>query len=268
LKCALVLIQSGNRTGTGFFVSSDGVVITAFHVLGDKIIESLPSGQFKITLMSPLNVTIKTDTESFPIPLSSALNSNADEWGADLAELKTGKQTSCWLKKGNDASSKPGEHVITMGFPGLAFGSLSLYSGIISARLKSDFISGFTTQGQPIKSTNDFIRVQMPISTGISGAPVVNDRNEAIAVVTNAGGWTQDLEVLTQLERMKEQTAQQQSQPNQQPQQHILDLASALAQLADLIHDYASPGYGDAVPLSYLKRTEPPPNPKPASPDH
>jgi hypothetical protein len=268
LRCALVLIQSGNRTGTGFFISADGIVVTASHVVGDRVIESLPSGQFKITLVSPPIVSIKTSTETFSTQMPTTLENNADQWSADLAVLRTGKHATCWLRTADAASSRSGEHVITMGFPGLAFGSLSIYTGIISAKLKSDFVLGFTTQGQPLKSMIDFVRVQMPISTGLSGAPVLNDKNEAIAVVTNAGGWTQDLELLTQLERMKEQAAAQQHPQQNQPQQRILDLASALGQLAGLIHDYASPGYGDAVPLSYLKKTESPPNQQPSSPAH
>src|SRR5467141_3050483 len=36
LKCALVLIEAGPRLGTGFYVSADGDVVTASHVLGDR----------------------------------------------------------------------------------------------------------------------------------------------------------------------------------------------------------------------------------------
>ena len=33
LKCALVIIQSGGRLGTGFYVNGSGDVVTASHVL-------------------------------------------------------------------------------------------------------------------------------------------------------------------------------------------------------------------------------------------
>lgn len=36
LKCSLVLIESGPRLGTGFYISADGDVATASHVLGDR----------------------------------------------------------------------------------------------------------------------------------------------------------------------------------------------------------------------------------------
>jgi hypothetical protein len=101
----LVLIQSGNRTGTGFFVSADGVVITAFHVLGDRLIESLPNNQFKITLMSPSTVSIKTDIDSFSIPLSASLNSNADEWGG-RCRLRDECLNANWFTSLHDARRK------------------------------------------------------------------------------------------------------------------------------------------------------------------
>ena len=187
---------------------------------------------------------------------------NADDWIYDLALLKSGKTAPCWLETGNDKLVTTGQHVLTMGFPGLAFGSLSLYTGIVSAtHLRSDLVMGFTIQNEMLKPSNDFIRVQMPISTGISGAPIIDDENRVVAVVTQAGAWGPDLETLTQLRESILRSGA--NQPG-----NILNLASATGHLAELFRDFASPGYGDAVPLSYLAPKAKQPSPQSASPAH
>jgi hypothetical protein len=246
LSCGLVVIQSGLKLGTGFYVSPDGDVVTALHVIGDRTADPTTTpGAWNIQLRHPNSITIKNHKETFDVNLEGNLQADGDTWAADVTVLKTGKPTDCWFKIGDDKLAKTGEHVIGMGFPGLAFGSLSLYTGIISAKLKSSLIAGRTSSGQSLQQTNEFIRVQMPISTGISGAPVINDRDEVIAVVTQAGASFPDLDSLIEKQRMKDQAGltDQSTEP---------DPLSAIAHLGEVFRDFASPGYGDSVPLSYL----------------
>ena len=139
----------------------------------------------------------------------------------------------------------------TLGFPGLAFGSLTIYSGIVSARLKSDLPIGFSMQGAPVKPQNDFLRVQMPLSPGLSGAAVLDDDNRVIAVVSSAGASTAILNSLIQ-------TASIQESFFRPGQQNNVDWPLAVGELARTLRDYASPGYGDSVPVSYLKKTQTP----------
>jgi hypothetical protein len=73
---------------------------------------------------------------------------------------------------------------------------------------------------------------------------VINDRNEAIAVVTQAGASTPDLDALIQSQRTKDLAA---GGSSKEPEP-----LSAVAHLAEIFRDFASPGYGDSVPLSYL----------------
>lgn len=255
LKCALVVVDSGIEQGSGFFISAEGDIVTAFHVLG--FADYVPNGQqITVTLHSQPTIRIKTTTE-FSVPIAN-LENNATAWTADLAVIKTGYQAPCWLKLGDDKSVKVGQHVIAFGFPGLGFGSLSMYSGIIVARLKNDLPIGMSAQG-PLKHANDFLRVQMPISTGISGGPLINDDNEVIGIITAAGAWGVDLEELTQAwKRMTLGIPQ----PGISP-----DLVET-AHLAEIVHDYASPGYGDAVPVGYLKRTTQESDQQSSSPAH
>ena len=261
IKCALVLIQAANRLGTGFYVSEDGDIVTASHVVGERIFNQQPDGKVRISLTNvPYIFILKDSKEAFAVPLAK-VDGNADNWAFDLAVFHTGRHTNCWLASGDDKAARPGEHVITLGFPGLTASSLTLYTGIMSARLREDVPIGTTLQGQPIAPSNDYLRVQMPISPGISGAPIVDDENRVIGVVTTAGVWRPDLEQLTEFQRMRD------SQPNQTPPGTI-DLAAAIAHLASILHDFASPGYGDAVPMSYLVRKTLPATPIPSKSAH
>lgn len=235
VKCALVLVDSGMMVGSGFFISADGDVLTAFHVLG-KPEFILEGQQMRVNLISASAIRIKTATSEFSVPISN-LENNAESWTADLAVLRTQKPTNCWLKFGDDHAVGPGQHMIALGFPGLGFGSLSLYSGIVVARLKNDLPIA-VMHGVTFKHTNDFLRVQMPISTGISGGPLLDDENHAVGVVTQAGAWGADLEALTL--KWKGMSAGI-------PQPDISPDLAATAHLAEIVHDYASPGYGDAV---------------------
>jgi hypothetical protein len=106
----------------------------------------------------------------------------------------------------------------------------------------------------------------MPISAGLSGAPVIDDENRAVAIVTNAGGWTQDLDHLLLAFHSGAFEAPQPPPNPQQPPNSItfsLNSMALTAELAGLFHDFASPGYGDAVPLRYLKK--PPQHNQPSS---
>jgi Trypsin-like peptidase domain len=248
LGCALVLINAGDRTGTGFYVSSDGDVATAAHVVGDKVVAEMPGGQFLVDIISPAKISVKSNDGNPPIVYSTntILQNNPDAFAADVALLRTGKKVSCWLSTADDGDIRTGQHVLALGFPGLAFGSLSMYSGVVSSRLRAALPTGKTLQGHPVTSNVQLVRLQMPISPGLSGAPVVDDQNRAIAVITSAGVWSQDLDFLLQWERLRE--SRQLPMPN-----GILDFPTLLGELAEMFHDYGSPGYGDAVPMRYLE---------------
>lgn len=124
LSCSLVLIQAGNSIGTGFYVSADGDIITASHVLGERTFAT-EGAQYRITIAIPPTITLRNSQGQFDIDSMSTVENNADDWASDLAVLRTHKPAPCWLIKGDDKKAAPGQHVLAMGFPGLAFGSLS-----------------------------------------------------------------------------------------------------------------------------------------------
>jgi S1-C subfamily serine protease len=188
LKCALVLIDTGVRLGTGFYISSDGDVATASHVVGDRTFSANPDRTIRVNIAIP-NIFWMTNSKGERIQLAATMvENNPDAWVADVARIKTGTKTGCWLQEVDDRLSKPGEHLIAVGFPGLSFKALTLYTGIMSARLTTNLPTVILNTGEAVPPSNEFIRVQMPISAGLSGAPIVDDENRAIAIVTNAGG--------------------------------------------------------------------------------
>ena len=122
LKCALVLIKTATEFGTGFFISRDGDIATASHVLGNRTFESRDNGTIQADLEMPESFTVVDgQNKSTEVP-STMVEKNGDAWGADVAVLKSGIQTSCWLASTPDSNIRQGEHLITMGFPGLAWG--------------------------------------------------------------------------------------------------------------------------------------------------
>ena len=268
LKCALVLIEAGTTLGTGFYISSDGDVATASHVLGNRSFSRNPNATISVTITMP-TVLFLTNSNGERMGVSATtVEQNPDAWLADVARIKTERKTACWLREVDDRQSFPGEHLITMGFPGLSFKALTLYTGIMSARLTTSLPTVILTTGEAVQAPNDFIRIQMPISAGLSGAPVIDDKNRVIAIVTSAGGWTRDLDNLMLAFHGGAFQAPP-PPPNPQPNTvtFTLNPMALTAELAGLFHDYASPGYGDAVALRYLRKP-PQQNQPSASRDH
>lgn len=244
----------GTPYGTGFYVSADGDVVTASHVLGDRI-WTHKDGGVTVDLPIPDQLTIITSSGERYTVAGTTIEENRESWGADIGRIKTGKRTNCWLAIGDDTKVKTGDAVATLGFPALAFGSASFYVGIVSStNMKTNLpIGRFRDGGGDVIPQNELFRVQMPISGGLSGAPVIDNENKAIAVVSSAGLWSDPLDHLIDL-LDKGQLGPPLYQPPAVPQKDTLNLGWAVGVLTKSFHQYSSPGYGDSVPLSYLKK--------------
>jgi len=270
IKCALVLIEAGQKLGTGFYISPDGDIATASHVVADRTFDRTPDGRISVNMIVPTVMWLTNSKgERIQIPATS-IEKNPDAWIADVARIRTGTNTACWLQESDDRKSHPGQTLISMGFPGLSFKALTLYVGIMSAHLTTNLPTVVLTTGEAVTTTTEFIRVQMPISTGLSGAPIIDEENRAVAVVTSAGGWTHDLDnLMMAFHGGAFQTPPPIPNPQQPPNTvtFTLNPMAVTAELAALFHDYASPGYGDAVPLRYLRKPQQQ-NPPSALRDH
>jgi S1-C subfamily serine protease len=272
IKCALVLVGRAGGSGTGVFISPNGDVATASHVLGDRTFKTASDGSFEAGITMPDTFTITDCHGNVTTVSNSKVEVNGDAWGADLAVIQSGINTPRdWMKLSTDSNVEPGAPLITMGFPGLAWGSLSIYAGIASTddKVKLDAIAGVTSDtNQGVKATNEFVQLQMPISPGLSGSPVIDEDNRVVAIVTQAGSSTQMVDFLIQLNHAKVFGVPTITSPAPGQQQITnLNAFSILAEFAEHLKNFASPGYGDAVPIRYLKRGSQP-HQQPASQSH
>ncbi len=135
--------------GSGFFISSDGYLVTNNHVVENAervTLRTLDNQEFTAKV-------IGTDPET------------------DLALLKADKKNLSFVKLGNSDQCRPGEWVLALGNP-LGF-EHTVTAGIISAK-------GRQLLGGP--RYQNFIQTDAAINPGNSGGPLVNMQGEVIGI--------------------------------------------------------------------------------------
>lgn len=150
--------RDGNQQGlgTGFVISSDGLIATNLHVIGEA---------------RPIEVQF-ADGRTFPV---SAIH--ATEKSMDLAVLKIEASDLPVLELGDSDTLKQGEQVIAIGNPlGLRH---SVVSGIVSEKRELD--------GKPM------IQVAIPIERGNSGGPLLDMQGRVHGIVTLKSQVTRNL---------------------------------------------------------------------------
>lgn len=138
--------------GTGFSISKDGLIITAYHIIEDaKIINvHLKKGSFvsaKVLHSDPVN---------------------------DLAVLKVETSTPNFLQLAQMRSVKTGDRVFTMGFP---------VSSVLGQELK--YTEGVVSSLSGIGDASSFLQITVPIQPGNSGGPLVNEKGEVVGIITS-----------------------------------------------------------------------------------
>lgn len=139
-------------TGTGFAISTDGFIVSAYHIIEDATIAS---------------VHLSQDSSVFAkVVRSDPMN--------DLAVLKIEKPTPNFLQVAPMRSAKTGDRVFTMGFPvSSLLGQEPKYTeGVISA------LSG-------VHGAASLLQITVPIQPGNSGGPLVNERGEVVGIITS-----------------------------------------------------------------------------------
>lgn len=148
----LLVVSDSNgqeiATGTGFFISADGKLITNNHV-----IENAHS------------IIAKTENDAMYY-VQGVLASSTEN---DTALLQVKAKEVPFLKLGESTKSQIGERVAVIGSPLGLEGTLS--EGIISAKRE---LSGRT----------EWLQISAAISPGSSGSPVLNTNGEVIGVAT------------------------------------------------------------------------------------
>jgi len=138
-------------SGTGFFVSTDGLLLTANHMVDEaKVI--------KVTLSDGSIAEAKVE---------------AADPANDLALLSIGKKSPAHLSLAAPRSAKLGQKVFTIGFPATAIlGQDPQYTdGAISS------LSG-------VKGAAPLLQISVPIQPGNSGGPLVNENGEVVGIIT------------------------------------------------------------------------------------
>jgi S1-C subfamily serine protease len=263
LSCAVVRIETSEGMGTGFFTDAEGTLATAAHVVFTREVrQSGAQARLSVELISELTLEY-VDGRKQAVKLQPLGQHDADLAVFDLALLKTGLKSPCFIPIGHAGAGRIGDHVIAIGFPGSSSTGV-LYEGFIS----SLHIAAPTTIGlikgtdKVYQVTKDLMRVQMPITRGASGSPVISEADEAIGVVSEIPIiWTQELARLVQGYATK----------GSGTGVFIggFDTTKLLAQLAWVVSEFEAPGAGLAVPLSYLDAppySNPPPANAPAKP--
>ena len=141
--------------GTGFFITSDGYLLTNNHLAEDSIKNTVTTLQGKDYDAKVIGLDPKTD----------------------LALLKIEAKDVPFAILGDSAGVKVGEWVLAIGNPlGLEH---TVTAGIVSAKGRQ------LGTGTDVPTYQDFIQTDAAINRGNSGGPLVNMRGEVIGINSN-----------------------------------------------------------------------------------
>jgi uncharacterized protein len=135
-------------TGTGFFVTDDGCLLTSYHLV-----------------QNAARIAIRTKAGTFPAKLLKADKAN------DVALLKADGKFPA-LPVGSSSGVKPGDLVFTVGFPNIQVHGFDV-------KLTRGGISGLAgTQDDPRE-----FQISVPVRPGNSGGPLVNGSGNVVGLV-------------------------------------------------------------------------------------
>lgn len=245
LVCAIALIQTERGTGTGFFVDGDGDMVTAAHVVSTKNFRIIQN-QVLFDVAVDQHISITPHGEGPSVLEPSAVEVDKTESSRDLVLIHTNLKPPCWIPLGNPSDTMTGDHLLSIGFPGIDNGNPILYEGFLSGRFQHPPIAVAEVNGQAILPHYEVMKVQMPITPGASGSPVIDDSGHAIAVISESPLiWTRDLEDITRAAANGSGITLS-----------GFDVVKILGQLAIVVREFESPGSAYAVPVSGLKPTQ------------
>jgi len=144
--------QKTTATGTGFIVSSDGIIVTAYHLVKDKT-----------------EIRVKAEGEDWlPATLEKHSFSN------DVAVLRTDKATPNYLLLGDFSTVQQGEKVFTLGYPVV---------GVLGDEPK--YTEGTISSLSGIMGEDSLIQISVPVQPGNSGGPLVTASGDIVGMITS-----------------------------------------------------------------------------------
>jgi regulator of sirC expression with transglutaminase-like and TPR domain len=139
--------RAGNGLGSGFVISSDGLIVTNYHVIGDGRavrVQLVDGRQFEVSAI------------------------HASDRALDLAVLRIDAKDLTPLELGDSDGLKQGQSVVALGSPlGLRF---SVVAGVVSGVRE--------VEGRPM------IQMAIPIEPGNSGGPLLDMQGRVQGVMT------------------------------------------------------------------------------------
>jgi S1-C subfamily serine protease len=247
LSCAVVLISSDLGAGTGFFIGPDGYIATAAHVVMSTKF-SLQGTVVNVEMTPQPNLKISVGGQVKPIALELTAK-DAEMAASDVIVFHSNLKPACYLKMGDAKSLRIGAHLIAIGYPGFEMPAAALYEGFLSSRHPHLPIPVGSVGLQTVTTTHEVLRVQMPITPGTSGSPIISDDDKVVGIVSEEPVlWTKQLADFLSLANTGVDWGMKLEFANGA----TVDPTNLLAQLALIIHEFESPGAGLAVPSYYL----------------
>ena len=157
--------QSGGA-GTGFVISSDGVIVTNNHVIEGA------DGRIEVSFADGTSKTAKV------------LGHSAEN---DLAVLKIDASNLPVAKLGSSDSMQVGDEVVAIGNALALDGGLSVTRGIISAKGRT------VPESETGAVLYDMLQTDAAINPGNSGGPLVNSNGEVVGINTALAGGSQNV---------------------------------------------------------------------------
>jgi serine protease Do len=156
--------QNPIQTGTGFFISSDGLLLTNDHVI-----------------QKAADLFARTDTGAIFI-FRSVVFRSVD---LDVALLKFAARGISHVELGSSVGAFEGQRVVVIGSPQVREPTVSY--GIISTS----------------RNNRSSIEITTPVSPGFSGSPVLDESGLVVGIVTSIGEGGQNLYFATPIEKFK-----------------------------------------------------------------
>jgi serine protease Do len=169
--------QSQAAAGTGFVISSDGIIVTNRHVVPDGT--------------TSVSVTLSDGTRYDNVQVIGRTNSGSSQ---DLAFLKIGDlkgKTLVPATLGDSSKMQVGDRVIAIGN---ALGQFqnTVTSGIVSG-FGRDVTAGDQSGTQDNENLTDLFQTDAAINEGNSGGPLVNINGEVIGINTATASGAQNI---------------------------------------------------------------------------
>ncbi|HKP86083.1 MAG TPA: trypsin-like peptidase domain-containing protein [Blastocatellia bacterium] len=174
------------RTGSGFIVSSSGLIVTNRHVIRDWEYNSAAQGMTGRTT----KIEVILPGQQREQAITAEVHRLGDENDPDVAILKINMPRLRFVRgiEGNLDKINQGEDVAVIGYP---FG-LDLLKQTNDEQVSPSLATGIVS-----RVGHDYIQLNLRAYHGNSGGPVLNRKGEVIGILTANVGGAQDIALCT-----------------------------------------------------------------------